>query len=134
MATAKKIEVLTVKVDAKPGALAQILAAFREANVNLTATWGYQMGPGEAQAHFFTADVDKAKKALGKLGKSAKEDPAFWVEDTDKVGSYHAVLDKIARAGVNIEATDAFGIAGRFAAVIFVAEGDVAKAAKALGI
>lgn len=133
MATAKKIEVLTVSVDPKPGALAQILAAFREANVNLTATWGYQMGPGEAQAHFFTADVDKAKKALGKLGKSPKVEPAFWVEDTDKVGSYHSVLDKIAKAGVNIEATDAFGIGGRFATVIFVAQGDVAKAAKALG-
>ena len=32
-----------------------------------------------------------------------------------------------------VHATDAFGIGGKFATVIFVAEGDVAKAAKALG-
>ena len=134
MATAKKIEVLTVKVDPKPGALARILGAFREANVNITASWGYQMGPGEAQAHFFTADTERARSALTKAGKTPKTETAFWVEDADKVGSYHSVLEKIAKAGVNIEATDAFGIGGRFATVIFVAEGDVAKAAKALGV
>ena len=133
MATARKIDVLTVKLDPKPGALAQVLSAFREAKVNLTASWGYQMGPAEAQAHFFTADVDRAKQALTKLGKTPKTDPAFWVEDADKIGSYHGVVEKLAKAGVNIEATDAFGIGGKFAAVIFVAEGDVSKAAKALG-
>ena len=92
-----------------------------------------QMGPGEAQAHFFTADPDRAKQALTKLGKTPKTEGAFWVEDADKIGNYHSVLEKIAKAGVNIEATDAFGIGGKFATVIFVAEGDVAKAAKALG-
>jgi hypothetical protein len=134
MPTAKKIEVLTVKLDPKPGALAQVLSAFREAKVNLTASWAYQMGPTEAQAHFFTVDTDRAKQALTKLGKTPKSEAAFWVEDTDKVGNYHGVLDKFAKAGVNIEASDAFGIGGRFATVIFVAEGDVSKAAKALGV
>lgn len=134
MATARKIDVLTVKLDPKPGALAQVLGAFREAKVNLTASWAYQMGPGEAQAHFFTADADRAKQALTKLGKAPKTEAAFWVEDADKVGSYHTVLEKFAKAGVNIEATDAFGIGGKFATVIFVAEGDVGKAAKALGV
>ncbi len=94
---------LTIKLDPKPGALAQVLGAFREAKVNVTASWAYQMGPGEAQAHFFTGDFDRAKQAL------------------------------IAKAGINIEATDAFAIGGRFATVIFVAESDVPKTAKALG-
>ncbi len=134
MATAKKIEVLTVKVDPKPGALAQILGTLREAKVNITASWGYQMGPGEAQAHFFTGDLDRAKQALTKAGKNPKTEPAFWVEDKDQIGNYHSVLQKIAQAGINVEATDAFAIGGKFATVIFVAEGDVAKTAKALGV
>ena len=134
MAAARKIDVLTVKLDAKPGALAQVLGAFREAKVNVTASWGYQMGPGEAQAHFFTADVERARQALTKLGKTPKTEAAFWVEDADQIGNYHGVLEKIAKAGVNIEATDAFGIGGKFATVIFVADADVAKAAKALGV
>jgi hypothetical protein len=133
MGTAKKIDVLTVKLDPKPGALAQVLGAFRDAKVNLTASWGYQMGPGEAQAHFFTADAERAKQALSKLGKTAKTEAAFWVDDADKIGNYHSVLEKLAKSGINIEATDAFGIGGKFATVIFVAEGDIAKAAKALG-
>ena len=134
MATAKKIELLTVKVDAKPGALAQVLAALREAKVNLKASWGYQMGPGEAQAHFFTADSDLAKQVLGKQGKTPTTESAFWVEDADQVGNYHGVLQKIAQAGINVEATTAFAIGGKFATVIFVAQGDVARTAKALGI
>src|SRR5437764_13547950 len=103
MATARKIDVLTVKLDPKPGALAQVLSAFREAKVNVTASWAYQMGPGEAQAHFFTADLDRAKQALNKLGKAPKTEAAFWVEDADKIGNYHSVLEKIAKAGINIE-------------------------------
>ena len=83
MAAARKIDVLTVKLDAKPGALAQVLGAFREAKVNVTASWGYQMGPGEAQAHFFTADLERARQALTKLGKTPKTEAAFWVEDAD---------------------------------------------------
>jgi len=133
MATAKKIDVLTVSLDPKPGALAKVLTAFREAKVNLNASWAYQMGPGEAQAHFFAADLDRAKQVLTKEGKSPKTEPAFWVEDTDQLGNYHGVMQKLAQGGINIEATDAFAIGGRFATVIFVADGDVPKAAKALG-
>ena len=134
MATVKKINLLTVKLDPKPGALAQVLAAFREAKVNVTASWAYQMGPGEAQAHFFTSDLDRAKQALTKAGKTPKTESAFWVENADQIGNYHSVLQKLAKAGINVEATDAFGIGGKFATVIFVAEGDVAKTAKALGV
>ncbi len=134
MATAKKIDLLTIKLDPKPGALAQVMGAFREAKVNVTASWGYQMGPGEAQAHFFTGDFDRAKQALTKLGKTPKTEAAFWVEDADQIGNYHTVLQKIAQAGINVEATDAFAIGGKFATVIFVAESDVPKAAKVLGV
>jgi hypothetical protein len=134
MAAAKKIDLLTVKLDPKTGALAQVLGALREAKVNITASWAYQMGPGEAQAHFFTGDLDRAKKALTKVGKTPKTESAFWVDDADQIGNYHSVVQKIAQAGINIEATDAFAIGGKFATVIFVAENDVAKTAKALGV
>ena len=134
MATVKKIDLLTVKLDPKPGALAQVLGAFREAKVNLTACWAYEMGPGEAQANFFTTDGERARQTLSKLGKAPKTEAAFWVEDADQLGSYHAVLQKIAQAGINIEATDAFAIGGKFATLIFVNEKDVPKAAKALGV
>jgi len=132
MATAKKITLLTIKVDAKPGALAEVLAELREAKVNITANWAYHLGPTEAQAHFFVADFDRAKQALAR--RTPKSENAFWVEDADQIGIYHNVLQKIAQAGINIMATDAFAIGGKFATVIFVDEKDVARTAKALGI
>src|SRR2546422_4543274 len=93
----KKIDVLTVKLDAKPGALAQIYSAFRDAKVNVLESWAYEMGPGEAKAHFHAADSDKAKEALAKLGKQAKVEPVFLATGNDQIGVYHEVLDKIAK-------------------------------------
>ena len=42
--------------------------------MNLAASWGYQMVPGEAQAHFFTGDVDRAKQALRVLSPFVLEE------------------------------------------------------------
>src|SRR5256886_10644886 len=74
--------------------------------------------------------IDRAKQALTKLSKTPKTEAAFWIEDADKIGNYHSVLEKLAKAGINIEATDAFGIGGEFAPLIFYAGGGGAKTAK----
>jgi hypothetical protein len=116
---AKKIELLTVSLEAKPGALAKVYAAFRDARVNVIASWAYQMGPGEAKAHFYAPDLKTAKDALTKLGKTPVVEPVCWVEGTDAIGSYLEPLDKIAKAGLNVEASTAFAIDDRFATVIF---------------
>ncbi len=72
MATTKKIDLLTFKLETKPGALAKVFASFREANVNVLATWAYQMGPTEAQGHIYASDTTKAKDVLTKIGKAPK--------------------------------------------------------------
>jgi len=115
----KKIQTLTVPLDAKPGALSHVYGAFREAGVNILASWAYEMGPGQAQAHFFAADTTKAKEVLTKLGKKATVDDAVYAEGEDRVGVYSELLGKVAKAGVNIEATDAFSVNGKFATVFF---------------
>lgn len=133
MATAKKIEILTVSLDTRPGALREVYAAFREAKVNTIWSWAYQMGPDMAQGHFYTSDAAKAKATLEKMGKKPKVESACYYEDTDEIGRYHDVLSKIAAAGVNIEATDAFALGGKFATAIFAAEADLPKLCAALG-
>src|SRR5262245_40177518 len=122
--TVQKIDMLTVSLDAKPGALAQVYAAFKEAKVNVVASWGYQMGPGQAQAHFRVSDLARAKDVLGKLGKTPRVEQVCWVEGNDTLGAYHDVLNRIASAGINVEATTAFAIGGTFATVIFATEAD----------
>src|SRR5215472_1596068 len=96
----------TVQLEPKPGALEKVYAAFREAKVNVIASWAYQLGPESAQAHFYASDTAKAKGVLEKLGKSPK---------------------------INIEATDAFAIGGKFATLFFAQEADIGKLCAALG-
>jgi hypothetical protein len=127
----KKIVALTVSLEPKPGALGQIYAAFQESGVNVLASWGYEMGPGQAQAHFYASDINKAKEALVRIGKQPTLDEAVYAEGDDKVGAYAELLAKIARAGVNIEASDAFAIQGKFAAVFFA--NDIPGLCRALG-
>jgi len=133
MATTKKIEILTYKLDAKPGALAKVFASFREAKVNVIASWAYQMGPTEAQGHVYASDTAKAKDVLTKMGKEPKTENACCVEDVDEIGRYAALLKKIGDAGINLEATDAFAVGGKFGALFFVDQKDIPKLCQALG-
>ena len=133
MATTKKIDLLTFKLETKPGALAKVFASFREANVNVLATWAYQMGPTEAQGHIYASDTTKAKDVLTKIGKAPKIEQAVYVEDVDEVGRYATLLKKIADAGINLEATDAFAIGGKFATLLFVDQKDIPKLCQTLG-
>lgn len=133
MATAKKIEIITYKLEAKPGALAKVFASFKDAKVNVIASWAYQMGPQEAQGHVYATDGAKAKEVLTKLGAQPKVESACYVEDTDEVGRYAALLKKIGDAGINLDATDAIAIGGKFAAVIFANQKDIPKLCQVLG-
>ncbi len=127
----KKITTLTVPLDAKAGSLSQVYSAFKEAGINILASWAYEMGPGQAQAHFYAADTTKAKDVLTKMGRKPTLDDAVYAEGDDRTGVYAELLGKVAKAGVNIEATDAFGVNGKFATVFFAK--DTAALCKALG-
>ena len=133
MAQVKKIQTLKVKLKPEPGSWSTVFSAFKGAGVNVVASWAYEMGPGDAEGIVYPSDLNKAKAALTKLGLSATPMTAVYAEDTDKVGIYADLLAKIAAAGVNLAATDAFGVGGRFATVFFADEKDVPALCKALG-
>jgi hypothetical protein len=133
MPTTKKIDTLTFKLEPKPGALAKLYASFREANVNVLATWAYQMGPNDAQGHVYASDTAKAKDVLTKIGKAPKVEQAVYVEDVDEIGRYATLLKKIADAGINLEATNALAIGGKYAAVLFADQKDIPKLCQTLG-
>jgi hypothetical protein len=136
MATqAKRIQTVDVSLPAEAGSLARIYSGFREEGINVIASWGYEMGPGQAQAHFYVTDMEKTKTTLKKMGLKPTLTNAVWFEGSDKVGAYAEVLGKVAKAGINIGATDAFAIDGRFASVLFTTnEKDFTPLCKALNI
>jgi hypothetical protein len=128
-----KVEVLTVDLQPKPGALCEVYAAFREANVDIAASWGYEMGPGEAKGHFYARDAGRAQEVLNKLGRKTTVETAVYVTGVDRVGVYHDLLKKIADAKVNISATDAFAVDGKFGMMFFTDQKNIDTLKKALG-
>lgn len=133
MATsAKKVGYFYVTVADKAGEGARILGALRDAGVNLLAFHAFPTGSGQSQLDFVPADEkafqDAAKKANLKL--SAKQ-TLFLLEGDDRPGAIAELLQKL--AGTNVTALDAVRAGSRFGALLWVKQGDVDKAAKALG-
>lgn len=131
--SAKRIQCLEVNLNHKPGSLAKVFGAFREAKVNIVSHWAYEMGPGEAKGIFYATDYNKAKEVLTQLSLKPESCDACWVEGDDQIGSYVDWLQKIAKAGVNINATDAYSINGRWGSVFYAEEKDYPALCKALG-
>ncbi len=132
--TIKKVETLTIHLATEAGALAKVYRAFKEAGVNIIGSWGFEMGPGHAEAIFYAEDTAKAKDVLTKLDKNPTTGNACFVTGTDKIGTYSELLEKIAAAGVNLNATDAIGVGGNFATLFFAGEKDFPNLCKALGV
>lgn len=129
----QKFEALTIDLATKPGALAQVYNAFQEAKVNIRWAWAYEMGDGKAYATFWAKDTNKAKDVCKKLGKTPESRWACWAWGDDQLGSYAGWLNKIKAAGVNLTATDAFALDGKFGCLFFVEEKDFAKLCEACG-
>lgn len=131
--TSKKIECIKIPLESKPGSFAKVYRAFREAGVEVNATWGYQMGPDAAEANIYPKDVSKAKAALDKLGIKSSVNYAVWLDGNDELGVYLEALEALEKANVSIEASDAFGVGGRFACVMFFDDKNREAGCKALG-
>lgn len=129
----KKIQTWTVNLETQAGSLAKVFNAFKEAGVNTVSCWSYEMGPGQAQGIFYSENPTQAKDVLTKIGKKPQQTWACYAWGNDQVGVYAEALNKIAKAGVNLHATDAFAVGGKFATVFFAADEDQAKLCKALG-
>lgn len=130
----KKITLLDVPLDTKPGALAEIYFAFRGAGLSVKASWAYETGPGKGMAHLYVEDVDAAEKVLDSIHKKHSRAHAVWAEGIDEVGVYAALLQKISSAGVNLHATDAMGVGGQFACAFWAEDKDFPALCKALEI
>jgi len=132
--TISKIENYTVSLPDRPGEGAKVLAALREGGADLTAVWGYPLGPGDARLELLPKSGSALRKAAKKAGLTLSgKRTAFLVQGKDKPGVVAAHLAKLGAAGINVHAVQAVCAgSGRYGAVIFVAPGDLAKAAKAL--
>jgi hypothetical protein len=115
-----KVKQLTVSLENRPGALAQMAQTLADAKVNVVALLGSSAG-GEGSAQLVVDDIRKAKKALEKAGMTYTEGTLEQFELNNKPGALAEVAGKLAKKGINIDSAYATMPKGAKKAVLLVA-------------
>ena len=95
---------LAIRLENRPGALAEMGEALGKAGVSVEGGGGFLLG-GEAMMHFLFEDGSAARRALEEAGIEVVEDREVLVQrlKQDQPGQLGAIARKMAEAGVNIE-------------------------------
>jgi hypothetical protein len=132
--TVRKVDYFYIETPDKPGEGAKVLAALRDAGVNLLAFTGFPRGR-KAQLDFIPEDTAAFKSAARKAGlKLSLKKIGFLIQGEDRPGAIADIVGKLAGVNINVTALDAVcGGEGRYGAMLWVKPADLRKAAKALG-
>ena len=131
----RSVEYYYATVPDEPGTGSKVLSQVQQAGVNLLACLAFPSEKGKTQIDLVPENAGALKDAAGKAGlKLTGPRKAFLVQGDDRVGAVAEVMRKLADARINITAAAAAaGGGGRYGMILWVAQGDHAKAAKALG-
>lgn len=111
---------LTIKMQNRPGALADVGEALGGAGVNIEAVAGFGLD-NHGRIHLVVDDADAAKAALKGAGLELEaEREALEVTLDDAPGAIGAYARKLADRGMNIEAAYIGGRAGGEVQMFFV--------------
>lgn len=130
----RKVSYYSMKVPNRPGVGVQMLKSIAMGRHNLLAFTGFPQG-AKAQVDFVPADPVEFARGAKKHGVNlGKKKTAFLVQGEDRVGALVRVLDKLAKAKINMVAMDAVTAGSRrFGAIFWVKPKDVARASRLLG-
>ena len=129
MATAKRVTYFKAKVEDKPGALLALAKNLKAKNLDLVSL----KGAGQGDILVVARNPDDLRNEWKASGALVEEGTAFFLSGQDKTGALLASLEALANAGVNIVATEAIAVGGRYGAILWVAPSDLEKTAQALG-
>ena len=130
----KKVNYCYSKVPSRAGQGARVLGALKDAGVSLLMYSGFPIGGGKAQLDFVTDDMVTLRRVARREGwRLSKNKKAFLIQGDDTPGALHRIVDRLARAGVNITAAQAIA-AGRkrFGMILWVNQKMYRKAARVL--
>ena len=133
--TVRLVDYFYAEASDKPGEGARVLAALREAGVNLAVFHAFPAGR-RAQLDFVPADPAAFKAAAKRAGlKVVGPKKAFVIDGEDRAGALIGYFTRLGEAKINVTAVDAVAVGtGRFGAILWVKARDVKRAAKALGV
>ncbi len=116
----------------RPGELARLASMLREADVSLVGLWGY--GPGQDKARFYCVPerAEQFRNFARSAGFDVTEGTTFYLTGVDRPGALVEWLDKIAGAGINLQAIEAVGIHVEFGCFIWAIPDDQERLKKML--
>jgi hypothetical protein len=131
----RRVDHYSVSIPNKVGEGARMLAALRDAGVNLIAFWGYPAGKGRAQLEFIPEDSVTFVAAAKQTKLKVRKKVAFYVHGDDRPGAVADILKKLADSRISLGAMQAVcgGGARTYGAVIFLSPAAARKAATVLG-
>ena len=131
----RPVEYYYATIPDEPGTGSKVLSQLQQAGVNLLACLAFPSEKGKTQVDLVPENAGALKEAAGKAGiKLTGPRKAFLVQGDDRVGAVADVMRKLGEAKINITAAAASASGGgRYGMVLWVAQSDHSKAAKALG-
>lgn len=131
----RRVDYYYVEVPDKPGEGARVLAALKEAGINLLNFTAFPGAGGKAQIDLVSESSDALAKAAKNAGftLSARKQ-AFFVQGQNRAGAAGETLKKLSDAKINVRAANGSAGQGGFGMIVWVAPSDFAAAAKALGV
>jgi hypothetical protein len=131
----RRVDYYYTMVPDKPGEAARILAGLRDAAINLVVFSGFPAGR-KGQLDFVPSDPAAFVKTAKQLGLSlSRKKSGFLIQGDDRVGAATGFMEKLSGANINVVAMQAISAgADRFGCILWVKQGDLRKAAKALGL
>ena len=120
----------------RTGEGAKVANILKAAGVNLVALNGFPTSATRAQLDFVPSDPAAFCAAAEKAGiKLVGPKTAFLFQGRDRVGAVADIIERLAKARVNITALQAIATGeGLFGAILWVKPHSVGKAARALGV
>ena len=116
-----KARLIVLDVQDKPGAVAAATAALSQAGINIVSLFGW--GP-QGVVQLVVDNPRKAMKALTAAAIAHSEAKAEMTEISNKPGSLHAFLAKLAKKGVNLRSISGTSAkSGRKSVVVWTADG-----------
>jgi hypothetical protein len=133
MAKPQRVTFLKANLKDQPGTLLGIMKDLKSKNIALKSLWGYGKSEGAVDLFAIAKDPDKLRNAWKATGVFAEEGTGFFIKGVDKTGVLLKSLEALAQANVNIKASIAIAVSGKFGWIIWVDAMDVEKAAQVLG-
>ncbi len=112
----------SVNLPDEPGELSRLTAMLREAGINLVALWGYGPGTGEARFYCVPEQAEQFRSFAKTAGFEVQEGKTLYLSGTDEGGALVETLQRIAAAGINLQAIEAVAIRGEFGCFLWADE------------